>query len=188
MSVDDLAHLSGNACGPRSESPLTLLTSSRSPFPPVRPCTVPSDLDLSFLQPRFTVGHVCSAAEAAVLENVLQSLIQRKFSSEFRKAGPSADLSERITAFHASEPLPTPARSVPRDPILREARKLAKACISQQANARNAICPEGERLDALIDKVLASPKYASIWDAARSKVESLRRLSDDSIEAMSAVD
>lgn len=150
-------------------------------------------------------GHVLTANEAIVLNQVLGENLRNNFASQIKAhreaAGKEAGLEDPSTYQLTDADIEAlkakfdeyagayqfngkRAARQPVDPVAREARKLAKALVVSALNAKNIdmkTLAEG-RMDELIDGVLA--KRPDITEEAKRRVEATKTAAGDVLDGL----
>lgn len=134
---------------------------------------------------RYAEGHSLSANEAAALNQVLAENLRNNFAEKVKSALKSGDFSDQDEhklqlefAEYANEYEFNRRRKVKthNDPVVKEARKLAKQLVSEQARKKNIDLKSlaSGRMDELVDQLLA--KNPSIMDEAKERIASVQRV------------
>lgn len=136
---------------------------------------------------RYTEGHSLTAPEAAALNQVLAENLRNNFAEKVKAALKSGDFSDEDEhklqlefAEYASEYEFNRKRKVKthNDPVVKEARKLAKQLVTEQARKKNIDLKSlaSGRMDELVAQLL--DKNPGIMDEARERIASVKRVAD----------
>lgn len=146
----------------------------------------------------YVAGHVLSENEASALNGLLHENLRNNFAAKVKKAREGVPEGEAVDIAALQAELDTYASTyefnvrragggggVKRDPVEREALKLAKDAIYNALKAKGKKRKDYtvEQIEEAAEKLLASDKGASIRAAAEARVKAAQAVADEAIDS-----